>query len=123
MRYFLPPLLSPTFWICWTITCLNAVVSAGYATTALLSQGDSNVYTQYAASRSFALVIVVLVAGWLRSSQALLALAAVMTLVQLGDAVIGFYIHDAAKSFGPLGVAVLTFFAALFLRHAIRQLP
>jgi len=63
-------------------------------------------------------MIVILSLGRLRSLPALLALAAVMTLVQLSDAVIDFQIHDAAKSFGPLGLAVLTAITAAFLRCA-----
>jgi len=121
MTLSLPPLPSRAFWVCWAVTSLNALVSAGYATAGVLSQGDHNVYTQYAASRSFALVSVVLSLGRFRSPPALLALAAVMTLVQLGDAVIGFQIHDAAKSFGPLGLAVLTVIAAVFLWRTNRH--
>ncbi|OLV16152.1 hypothetical protein [Deinococcus marmoris] len=121
MTHSFPPLLSRAFWVCWAVTSLNVLISAGYSTAALVSQGDSNVYTQYAASRSFALVVVILGVGRFRSPQALLALSAVMTLIQLGDAVIGFQLHDAAKSFGPLGLAVLTFIAALFLLRANRQ--
>ncbi|MGY2896983.1 hypothetical protein [Deinococcus sp. UYEF24] len=116
-----PPLLSRAFWVCWAMTSLNALVSAEYSTAALINQGDSNVYTQYAASRSFALVVVILSVGRFQSPQALLALSAVMTLIQLGDTVIGFQLHDAAKSFGPLGLAMLTFASALFLLRANRQ--
>jgi len=121
MTLSLPPLPSQAFWVCWAVTSLNALVSAGYATAGVLSQHDSNVYTQYAASRSFALVIVILSLGRFRSPPALLALAAVMTLIQLGDAVIGFQIHDTTKSLGPLGLAVLTVIAAVFLQRSSRH--
>ncbi|OLV15531.1 hypothetical protein [Deinococcus marmoris] len=88
--------------------------------TKIIYQGKV-IYTHYAASRSFALLVVILSVGRFRSPQALLALSAVMTLIQLGNAVIGFQLHDAAKSFGPLGLAVLTFVAALFLMSATHQ--
>jgi len=122
MTLSVPLLPTRPFWVCWAITSLNALVSAGYATAGMLSQGDGNVYTQYAASRSFALVIMILSLGRFRSPSALLALATVMTLVQLGDAVIGFQNHDAAKSFGPLGLAVLTIVAAVLMWRANRHM-
>ena len=114
------PLLTRTYWVCWAVTTLNALVSAGYSAAALLSQGDSNVYTQYAATRSIALALVILSLGWFRSTGALLALATVMTLIQLGDAVIGFQIRDAAKSFGPLGLGIITLLALVFLARTRR---
>ena len=114
------PPLTQAYWICWAITTLNALVSTGYSAVALLSQGDSNVYTQYAASRSIALALVILSLSWLRSTGALLTLATVMTLIQLGDAVIGFQIHDAAKSFGPLGLGIITLLALAFLARTPR---
>jgi len=108
------------YWLCWAITSLNALVSAGYSAAALLGQGTTDVYTQYAASRSIALVVIILALGWFRSTGALLALATVMTLIQLGDAVIGFSIHDTAKSFGPLGLGLVTLLAVGVLARSFR---
>ena len=110
------------YWLCWATTTLNALVSAGYSTAALLGQGSTDVYTRYAESRSVALVVVILALGWFRSTGALMAVATVMSLIQLGDAVIGFQIHDPAKSFGPLGLGLVTLLSVGFLARSARPL-
>jgi hypothetical protein len=41
-----------------------------------------------------------------------------MTLVQFGDAIVGFTNHDALKTFGPASLALVTAVALIFFRRS-----
>lgn len=103
------------FWICAGITIVNAAVSAGFSLAALTGGGFDDPLGLYAASRSIALLIVVLAVVVLRSRQGLTAVAFAMGLVQLFDTYVGFRLHDPGKTYGPLFFAIATFAAASML--------
>jgi hypothetical protein len=113
------------FWICAAITSINALVSAGFSLAALRS-GD--VYAMYGASRSVALLLIAIALVWLRSRTGIAVMAALMSLVQAGDAIVGVLAHDLVKTLGPVVLCAATFvslFAMLraggSIAHELRQ--
>jgi hypothetical protein len=94
------------FWLCVAITTISALVSAGFSIAGLLGPSGGDSFTQYAASRSVALLIAALICAVVRSRTAVAALALVMTLVQAFDGLIGALAHDPAKTYGPLVFAL-----------------
>ena len=110
---------SRVFWICAIVTTLNALVSAGFSIARLLGPERSEV-ALYAASRSVALLAVVLGLLWLRSRTGIAVLAFTMGLVQAFDTVIGILAHQAGKTLGPLVFAVATFASVVPLLREIR---
>jgi hypothetical protein len=53
--------MSRSFWVCATVTALSAVVSASFSVVALIGVDGQDQYTMYAASRSIALALAILV--------------------------------------------------------------
>lgn len=100
------------------MTNLNALVSAGFSVARLLGPEGGEV-ALYAASRSVALLLVVLGVASLHSRAGVAALACVMGLVQLFDTGIGVLAHESGKTFGPLIFAVATFVSAFYLLREI----
>ena len=96
------------FWVCAFITVASALTSAGFSIAALNASGDAYVNAMYAASRSLSLAFVSIVVVFLRSRTGLMALSAVMVLMQSGDALIGAINHDLVKTLGPAFLALLT---------------
>jgi hypothetical protein len=105
--------MSRSFWVCATVTALSAVVSASFSVVGLDGQDQ---YTMYAASRSIALVLAILVCIVARSRRGVMALALTMGLVQGFDALIGLFAHDPVKTYGPLALAVAGL-ASVFALH------
>jgi hypothetical protein len=103
------------FWICATITAISATVSASFSVAGLLGAGIHDRFAQYAASRSIAILLVVLGFLGLRSRIGIAAMALTMSLVQLFDAVIGVLLHDSGKTYGPLFLALIGFVSLAFL--------
>src|SRR5258705_6569446 len=95
------------FWTCALMTLLSASVSAGFALQGLFGPSGSDSFTRYAASRSVALLLTVLIAIGVRSRTAIAFLGMAMTAVQAFDGVIGALAHDPAKTYGPFFLAVL----------------
>jgi hypothetical protein len=89
------------------MTLLSAGVSAGFSLAGLIGSGRDDSFAQYAASRSAALVLTVLIAIGIRSRMAIAFLGIAMTLVQAFDGVIGALAHDPSKTYGPFAFAVL----------------
>ena len=87
---------SRAFWICAIVTNLNALVSAGFSVARLLGPEGGEV-ALYAASRSVALLLVVLGVASLHSRAGVAALACVMGLVQLFDTGIGVLAHELGQ--------------------------
>lgn len=106
------------FWTCGLLALLSALVSAGFSIAGLTGLHTYDAFAWYAASRSVALPLVVLVCLGFRSRAGVLALGLTMTLVQLFDAAIGFAAHDPAKSYGPLVFAIAGFASVLWLRRS-----
>jgi hypothetical protein len=103
------------FWICATITAISATVSASFSVAGLRGAGIHDRFAQYAASRSIAILLVVLIFLGFRSRIGIAAMALTMSLVQLFDAVIGVLSHDSGKTYGPLFLALIGFVSVAFL--------
>src|SRR5579862_1278808 len=95
------------FWSCAFMTLLSAGVSAGFSIEGLLGANGGNSSARYAASRSVALFLAVLIAIGVRSRMGIVFLGIAMTLVQAFDGVIGTLAHDPSKTYGPFAFAVL----------------
>ena len=80
----------------------------------LLGPG-SNSFAHYAASRSIALLLTVLIAMFVRSRTAIASLGIAMTIVQALDGIIGALAHDPSKTYGPFAIAVLNALAVTWL--------
>ncbi len=89
------------------MTLLSAGVSAGFSLVGLFDRGSGDSFTRYAASRSVALLLTVVIAICVRSRMALAVLGIAMTVVQALDGVIGALAHDPSKTYGPFAFAVL----------------
>jgi hypothetical protein len=81
--------------------------------------GDS--FARYAASRSVALLLTVVIAICVRSRMTLAVLGIAMTIVQAFDGVIGVLAHDPSKTYGPFAFAVLN--ALLVIRLLSEPAP
>jgi hypothetical protein len=106
------------FWICALMTLISAGVSAGFSLQGLFGPGGSDSFARYAASRSVALLLTVLIAIGVRSRMAIAFLGMAMTAVQAFDGVIGALAHDPAKTYGPFAFAVLNALAVGWLLRA-----
>jgi hypothetical protein len=89
------------------MTLLSAGVSAGFSLAGLFGPGSGDNFARYAASRSFALLLTVLIAICVRSRMAIAFLGIAMTVVQAFDGIIGTLAHDPSKTYGPFAFAVL----------------
>ena len=103
------------FWSCALVTFLSAGVSAGFSLAGLLGPGRDDSFARYAASRSVALLVTVLIAIGSRSRMAIAFLGIAMTVVQAFDTVIGALAHDPLKTYGPFVFAVLNALAVAWL--------
>jgi hypothetical protein len=114
------------------MTAINVLVASGFSITGVVrpelklpadhvSTEASFIFALYAAARTLALCLAVLVAIYKRAAPALLVLGTLAGVVQLLDAGIGFIQHDPAKIFGPLVFAVLQFLVMLNLSRSIRK--
>src|SRR5260370_11263019 len=99
--------MAKRFWICALTTLLSAGVSSGFSLAALLGPGRDDSFARYAASRSVALLLTVLIALGIRSRMAIAFLGIAMTVVQAVDRGIGARGHDPSKTYGPFALAVL----------------
>jgi len=103
------------FWICAAITAISAIVSASFAVSGLVGSGIHDTFALYAASRSLAIPLVVLIFLGFRSRVGIAAMGLTMSLIQSFDAVIGVLSHDASKTYGPLFLALIGFVSVAFL--------
>ncbi|MFC5788496.1 hypothetical protein EDM22_03415 [Agromyces tardus] len=108
------------FWICYAVTVISAGVSVTFSVLAVVDGGLEATDALYAASRSTALVVLALVAPLFRSDDALLAIAAAMTIVQGIDTFVGAVQGDVAKTVGPAVLCLVTIVAATFLARSDR---
>jgi hypothetical protein len=107
--------MTKRFWRCALMTLLSAGVSAGFSLAGLFGPGKDDSFARYAASRSVALLLTVLVAIGVRSRMAIAFLGITMTVVQAFDGVIGALAHDPSKTYGPFAFAVLNALAVGWL--------
>jgi len=107
--------MTKRFWACALITLLNVGVSAGFSLAGLLGSGNGESFARYAASRSVALLVTVVIAIGVRSRTAIAFLGIAMTSVQAFDGVIGALARDPSKTFGPFALAILNALAVAWL--------
>jgi hypothetical protein len=103
------------FWICALVTLLSAGISAGFSLAGLAGPDRGDRYARYAASRSVALLLTVLIAIVVRSSPAIVFLGIAMTIVQALDGVIGTLARDPMRTYGPFALAVINALAVAWL--------
>jgi hypothetical protein len=97
------------------MTLLSAGVSAGFSLVGLFDRGRDDSFARYAASRSVALLLTVVIAICVRSRMALAVLGIAMTAVQAFDGVIGALAHDPSKTYGPFAFAILNAVVVIWL--------
>jgi hypothetical protein len=97
------------------MTLISAGVSAGFSLAALLGPGKDDILARYAASRSVALLLTVLIALGVRSRMAIAFLGIAMTVVQAFDGVIGALAHGPFETYGPFALALLNALAVGWL--------
>lgn len=101
------------FWLCAGATLLSAVVSAFFSILPLVgSPLANNVVLLYVASRSLAILAVVIFVLVRRSVLGLVTMAFTMTLVQIFDMVPGFFAKDFA---GPAILAAINLITVFLL--------
>jgi hypothetical protein len=91
------------FWCCALMTLLSAGVSAGFSLAGLLGSGSDDSSARYAASRSVALLLTILIAIRVRSRMAIAFLGIAMTVVQAFDGVIGALDSPPSQSASTIG--------------------
>jgi len=109
--------MTKSFWLCAVMTLLSASVSAGFSLVGLFGPGSGDSFARYAASRSVALLLTVVIAICVRSRMAVAVLGIAMTVVQAFDGVIGALTHDPSKTYGPFAFAVLNALVVIWLRE------
>jgi len=107
--------MTKRFWTCALLTLLSAAVSAGFSLNGLSGSGHSDSFARYAASRSLALLLTVLIAICVRSYSGIAFLGITATVVQAFDGVIGALADNPAKTYGPFAFAVLNALAVAWL--------
>jgi hypothetical protein len=110
--------MTKSFWSCAVMTLLSAGVSAGFSLVGLFDRGSGDSFSGYAASRSVALLLAVVIAICVRSRMALAVLGIAMAIVQAFDGVIGELAHDPSKTYGPFSFAVLNAIVVIWLSRA-----
>ena len=100
------------------MTILSAGVSAAFSLAGLIGLGRDDSFARYAASRSVALLLTVLIAIGIRSRVAIAFLGVAMTVVQAFDGIIGALAHDPSKTYGPFAFAALNALAVAWLLRA-----
>jgi hypothetical protein len=104
------------------VTAINVLVAAGFSLAglfcpqAILPQGvtitqAASIFAMYAAARTLPLALVTLFVVWKQFPTALITLGILAGAIQLIDAAVGIYQHDAGKTVGPFVIALVQFYA------------
>ncbi len=93
------------FYVCAVMTCVNALVSAGFSLAMLTSQSSAHVAAMYGVARSVPLAIAALVTMGKRSYGGVMVLAPLLGSIQACDAIVGRVSHDVGKAIRPSGPA------------------
>ena len=107
--------MTKSFWLCAVMTLLSASVSAGFSLVGLFGPGSGDSFARYAASRSVALLLTIVIAICVRSGMAVAVLGIAMTVVQAFDGIIGALAHDPSKTYGPFAFAVFNALVVIWL--------
>ncbi len=110
------------FWICAVITSASAATSAAFSIAALVSSGDAPTKARDAVSRRIALLVLAVLMVAVRSRTGLVTIAAVMVIVQAGDALIGGN-HDLVKTLGPAVTVGINAAAVVLLLFMSQSMP
>lgn len=111
------------FWICAFVAILSASISAGFSVANVATHGLGDISALYGASRSLPILLVAIVATVRRSTLGVATVSLIMTLVQLGDAMVGVLAHDASKTLGPLILALATAITLVRLLRKYNESP
>jgi hypothetical protein len=120
-------------WLASLVTATNVLVASGFSIAGLISPQSvlptgympteaSSLFAMYAAARTIPLALITLATIYSRATSALLILGTLAGLIQLLDAGIGLFQHDAGKFAGPLLIAALQFSVVLLLNSSMRRL-
>jgi hypothetical protein len=96
----------------YAVTLINVLVAAGFAISGIAEterETKARVYALYAAARTIALALAVVVAMLAHSGEAVLWLGLLGGIVQLLDGGIGIVQRNVGKTFGPLVIAIIQF--------------
>jgi hypothetical protein len=119
-------------WLASLITAINVLIASGFSIAGLVSPQSvlpagyvptesSALFAMYAAARTVPLALITLAAIYYRATVALLILGTLAGVVQLLDAGIGLFQHDAGKSAGPFVIAAIQFSVVLLLNRSTRR--
>jgi hypothetical protein len=119
-------------WLASLVTAINVLVASGFSIAGLISPQSmlppgyvpteaSSLFAMYAAARTIPLALITLAAIYNRATSALLILGTLAGVIQLLDAGIGLFQHDAGKFAGPLFIAALQFSVVLLLNRSMRR--
>jgi hypothetical protein len=111
------------FYVCATMTCINALVSAAFSLTMFIGQPAAQIAAMYGIARSVPLAIAALIAFAMRSRSGVTVLALLLASIQICDALVGWFSHDVMKTIGPVMLAVLTILSVIILARTNRQNP
>ena len=111
--------MTKQFGICSVVTLVSACVSAGFAIGGLLGDSVMDRFAQYAASRSIALLLAVVIAIVVRSAMGVALLGIALTAVQFFDGIIGVLANDPFKAYGPSAFSILNALAAWWLLRSL----
>jgi hypothetical protein len=119
-------------WLASLVTAINVLVASGFSIAGLISPQSvlpagyvptesSSLFAMYAAARTVSLALITLVAIYNRATAALLILGTLAGVIQLLDAGIGLFQHDAGKCAGPFAIAAIQFSVLLLLNRRTRE--
>lgn len=107
-------------WVAYGVTVVSALVSLGFSLAALGLHHEDLSYVRYSLARQIVIVLAIAFVGWQRSLTSLVLVTAMMAIIQLCDAGVGALDHDAQKTYGPFGIAVVSLIA---LGYLLRSKP
>lgn len=114
---------SRAFWIGSFVAILSASISAGFSVANVATHGLGDTSALYGASRSISILLVAMVAAVSRSTLGVATVSLIMTVVQLGDAMVGVLAHDTSKTLGPLILALATAITLVRLLRKYNESP
>jgi hypothetical protein len=114
---------SRAFWIGSFVAILSASISAGFSVANVATHGLGDTSALYGASRSISILLVAMVAAVSRSTLGVATVSLIMTIVQLGDAMVGVLAHDTSKTLGPLILALATAITLVRLLRKYNESP
>jgi hypothetical protein len=103
------------FFLCATVTSINALVSAGFAIATLAQLHFADKLAMYGVARSVPIAVAVLAIAWSGSIERMLLLCFLSAGVQLCDALVGLNFGDVEKTVGPLFFAIFTAMSGILL--------